>query len=200
MDVTVKCPNCNRQVSPKNQYCIYCGYTLSGDSSDIIYPEPPRDMPPPDSEVMPEAYDGPRYCPRGHDVPDPSLGFCPICGSPLVETPSIETASSEGTMTGKSPQPRINRKCRGCGYECDDPDLSFCPSCGIPFESEEVNAPEWKCVCGATNPEDLSFCTSCGKPKGWRLSSVEHSGSEPGHHTVPEGMRPPTEYDLEPKA
>lgn len=206
MDITVKCPNCFQQVSKENRFCIFCGYDLSrvsdtAASTDTVpvIPEPPVTSSTP--------YDGPQYCPRGHDVPDPSLGFCSICGSPLVETPSPgESAIEEKGSTSKAAyvptSPRINRKCKECGYDCDDPDLIYCPSCGVPLDNEAIEGtpdPGWLCACGNTNPSEMGFCSSCGKPKGWR--PTEHK-TEPKHEPVhiPKGMKPPTDSDLAPKA
>ena len=207
MNITVKCPNCYQQVSNDNRFCIFCGYDLSGTES-----VPEDDLPTPElSDPVnsdPVFFDGPRFCPKGHDVPDPSLGFCSTCGSPLVDKPSEseETEREEEPPTSEEPVARmskpdtiISRKCK-CGYVCDDPALSFCPACGIPLDAtESVDDSGWVCVCGQLNPSDMLFCSECGKPKDWKPAtyepSVEHEGID-----VPIGMKPPTDSDLDKKA
>lgn len=192
MDVTIKCPNCYQQVSKDNRFCIFCGYDLSDmDSSSSVELSTGGAV----TDDRPAAYDGPRYCPKGHNVEDPSLGFCPTCGSPLV----FEAASGGKVEEERSFIPEVrryaSRTCK-CGYACDDPDLSFCPSCGLPLETEDTIALErWECICGATNDMDLGFCEECGKPKGWRPSSST-STPEDKMIEIPSGMVPLTESDL----
>lgn len=211
MKITVKCPNCHKQVPEENRFCIYCGCDLSRLSTDVThgktYDEP---LPPADddgSTVLSDPdYTGPCFCPKGHDVLDPSLGFCSICGSPLVDEPSAdknpddfgdtddcEPVGEEVEEPEDEPAPVVSRKCR-CGYICDDPELNFCPSCGMPFDSE-ISPSElgWICVCGEKNPLDMSFCSACGKSKKYKEDPPE----EP---IIPGGMKPPTEYDLLEKA
>ena len=196
MDITIKCPNCYQQVSKGNHYCIFCGYDLTSGS-----PEDARSIPASDvyADSSPESisYDGPRYCPRGHDVPDPSLGFCPTCGSPLVNEPSAGTSKAKYTpdVTSAPVGHRINRTCK-CGYICDDPNLSFCPACGFPFDSSSPSDnPGWVCACGATNKSDMGFCVSCGNSRGWRPSEAKHTKSDSDTY-IPSGMKPPKDDDL----
>ena len=193
MDITIKCPNCYQQVSKDNRFCIFCGYDLEkassavkGDSVSIGADTSGTDSP---------FYDGPRFCPKGHDVPDPSLGFCPTCGSPLVNEPSTKTTSTEEpTRRKSSSRPVITRKC-SCGYVCEDPDLNFCPSCGLPFDtSAATDGERWTCTCGNTNSSEMEFCVECGKPKGWHPRKEEGVAHEETH--IPDGMEPPKETDL----
>lgn len=202
MDITIKCPNCYQQVSKDNKYCIFCGYDLSGASAS-----PSTEIPPvaPDSPVVGTiVHEGPRYCPKGHDVPDPSLGFCSICGSPLVNEPSGGFTPVEETAAytpPPSPRHYSNRKCK-CGYVCDDPDLSFCPSCGLPLDDSGVSDdPGWICACGERNSSDMGFCVSCGKPKGWRPTETKPEPSKPSEESfIPSGMKPPRDDDLDVKS
>lgn len=203
MDITVKCPNCYQQVSREERYCIFCGYDLTKSKSDVHVSEAasvPADEPPAGAT----SYDGPRYCPNGHDVADPSLGFCMICGSPLVNTPSSGAAATEAPSSAATP-PCAVRRC-SCGYECDDPDLSFCPSCGKPFDEEapadggtSTGEGNWTCPCGQSNSGDMGFCIACGQPRGWRPSEPRVEPT-PAKTYIPEGMKPPTDNDLEVKA
>ena len=144
MNISVKCPNCYRQVSRENRYCTFCGYDLSGTAES----DPPAAGS--SAETEPEDagssyYDGPRFCPNGHDVPDPSLGFCPVCGSPLVEdapvskvklskVPAVEVPPAPARPMPDPPRSMPPRRCR-CGYVCDDPELDYCPECGLPLDS-----------------------------------------------------------------
>ena len=203
MKITVKCPNCNQNVPHENRYCLFCGYDLSEkpgvpaeDLTEPVIPDP--------AEAEPAPYDGPRFCPRGHDVPDPSLGFCPVCGSPLTDAPSgpAEPEPEPGpeevpVFPETRPAPAAIRTCGRCGYECDDPEMGFCPQCGMPFdEPAPAEEPGWRCACGKENPPDLSFCLDCGKPKGWTPASGKPA-RHPADDSVPEGMKPPTKWDLD---
>ena len=93
MKITRKCPNCFQENSSEDLFCIFCGYDFRGTAPAGIPESGGTSIP---DEPAAAAYDGPRYCPRGHDVPDPSLGFCPICGSPLTDRPADESASADG--------------------------------------------------------------------------------------------------------
>ena len=165
-----------------------------------------------------EGYAGPKYCPKGHEVADPSLGFCPVCGETLVDIPAVKTEPEVEIASPKAVEADddfeeveeiveiaddddfeevVTRKCRKCGYECDDPALSFCPICGQPFGSatEPPELPKgWVCRNGHKNPESTRFCTVCGSRRG----DVGHKTPEPpvSGFTKPKGMEPPTEDDL----
>lgn len=211
MKISVKCPNCYQQVSKENRFCIYCGYDLEGVSSDVPEDKPVSFVPAPVApDPMP--YTGPRFCPKGHDVPDPSLGFCPTCGSPLVDEYSAEDSSAEEASITEEPVVTderelekkesiafTSRKCR-CGYVCDDPELNFCPACGIPFDSDDYK-PEveeespWRCTCGKMNPAEMLFCTACGSRKD-RKPTPGGMPKETGEAVIPSGMKPPTDDDL----
>lgn len=201
MKITIKCPNCYQQLSSDNRFCLYCGYDLSKTSESSEEEPVLGDVE--STKTDPAPYDGPCFCPKGHDVPDPSLGFCPICGSPLTYEDSAyeETGYEESPEIPEMPRREkpvhiVSRKCK-CGYICDDPELSFCPACGIPLDSASHTEPYgWECVCGEMNPMDSDFCSSCGKPR----ESDEHKGESGGKSSeppIPYGMKPPTESDLD---
>ena len=85
MKISVKCPNCFQEVPEGNRFCIHCGYDLSGDAADSSAAKASVPVPTEAGRGAAAAFfTGPRFCPKGHDVPDPSLGFCPVCGLPLV--------------------------------------------------------------------------------------------------------------------
>ena len=194
MDITVKCPICHNQVPKENRYCLICGHDFSKDATESTTEESTKTL-----TDSPAPYDGPRYCPRGHDVPDPSLGFCPTCGSLLVNEPVGSYASVDPPDSNPPPAIRI---CSNCGYPCDDPDFRVCPQCGYAFDGTNsvdngsAKPSEWKCaICGTFNKPDTSFCIECGKVKG--SIPVEEKGlGDSGDGHVPTGMRPPTDGDL----
>ena len=225
MEITVKCPNCYQQVPIGNAFCIHCGYSLNKASE----PETPAFVPDAPASAEEEAaeapipYDGPRFCPNGHDVPDPSLGFCMVCGSPLVDEPvssgdgSGSSGDADSARTPKEPEPAPElpkepepvrprasiRTCSHCGYVCDDPDLSFCLNCGIPFEDaaspDPAPAPAsgWTCECGHDNASDSAFCEKCGRPRDARTPEPAPGAMPASEETeIPEGMRPLTMQDL----
>lgn len=195
MKITVKCPNCFKQVSKEDRYCVFCGYDLEG----VAPAAGGADA----AEAEAYFYDGPRYCPNGHDVSDPSLGFCPTCGSPLVDEPSAGTAVRSAPSPSPAPSPRlVVRKC-GCGYVCDDAELTFCPNCGMPFDDGAPSGggpdrSDWICACGTSNPYDMDYCIGCSNPRGWRHSRKEVPVEEEKPF-IPDGMEPPTDSDLEVK-
>ena len=210
MNISVKCPNCSRQVSNENRYCTFCGYDLAK-AADFDAPAAgsPADTVPEDTGAA--YYDGPRFCPNGHDVPDPSLGFCPVCGSPLVDAPAAEErpAASPAIEVPPAPAPARAvpvRKC-SCGYVCDDPGLSYCPECGLPLDTAaEVYDSGWVCACGEMNASDTNFCIRCGQPKGGKTKGGEPTRPEPKAYSadsdgpIPSGMKPPAEADLKVKS
>ena len=199
MDITIKCPNCYQQVAKDNRFCIFCGYDLTG-SSPVSAEKDPGGYAPAEPAAESGPYDGPCFCPKGHDVPDPSLGFCPVCGSPLVNDPCApeEPAAPAAEIPAAPPEPvraPVIRKC-SCGYLCDDPDLSFCPACGLPLDgTSSAGASPWVCSCGESNGPDMNFCIVCGKPKGWKPSAPTPAGSG-AEVRIPEGMKAPGDDDL----
>lgn len=201
MEITVKCPNCYQQVPIGNAFCIHCGYSLNkaaGPEALAFVPDAPASA----GDAAAEAtvpYDGPRFCPNGHDVPDPSLGFCMVCGSPLVDEPVPDPPREPEPV-----RPRASiRTCSHCGYVCDDPDLSFCLNCGIPFEDaaspDPAPAPAsgWTCECGHYNASDSAFCEKCGRCRDARTPEPTPAPMPAGDETeIPDGMRPLTMQDL----
>ncbi len=213
----IKCSNCLRDVPDGNRFCIFCGCPLPGDAGTPAAPAAP---------AADASFAGPRFCPKGHDVPDPSLGFCPVCGSTLSDTPGEpEPPVPEAPPVPDEPPvpeappfpappvpdpslPPVIRKCSGCGYVCDDPALSYCPSCGIPFEKPDA-APApvegtWTCAhCGAINRLDMNFCTSCGHAKVKKAddpvrpySFSDGATRRTDRVVIPDGMYLPTDDDL----
>ncbi len=200
MSKYTRCPNCLKPVFPEDKFCESCGYDLKESVSE---PEPapkaepaPEPRPAPKAEPVPEPDpvpvreepepDIPRYCPNGHNVTDPSYGFCLVCGESLVSAP--EKAQKKELVI---------RTCLNCGYTCEDPDLVYCPSCGISLKDairKTVQVPEkppevpqppkppkppepknWVCTCGMNNDSTDSFCIACGTARFGKTS-----GSVPG--------------------
>ena len=140
MDNTIECPNCYKLVSKDYRYCIFCGHDLtnaSDTSSSMI-----SSVESVTSIIGSVAFDRSCCCPNGHEEPDPSLGFCSICGSPLVTNHSGRNsfASVEVPVTEEklNKQPEKGRICK-CGHRVDDTTLSYCPVCGLPLSSSKEN-------------------------------------------------------------
>ena len=207
MKITIQCPNCFEQVSRENRYCTFCGYDLTsaGPSGEGGKSDPPGPGPAPE----PPPYDGPRYCPNGDEVENPSIGFCPVCGAPLVYEPPVipPVDKKEPEIPPDKPAPDFERICSICGYVCTDPKLKFCIMCANPFEPVSTGGgkekppekPEWVCFCGVRNSPGMDYCKECGKPKGWKPEKEPPVPPAP-EPVVPNGMKPPTSFDLEPKA
>ena len=96
--VTKKCPRCYQDIPAENRFCTQCGQDLSAPASGTeqqAVPAAYREQRWPAEAAPAPAYTQAAsapvrqtgYCPNGHDVDDPSLGFCVICGSPLVDEP-----------------------------------------------------------------------------------------------------------------
>ena len=107
VNITIKCSHCFRQIPQGNRFCIYCGKPLfladriAQQKTDAVQPSSPATesyVPTHRSADNPvhrtvassstESSEVKRYCPNGHDVADPSLGFCVQCGFPLVDKPA----------------------------------------------------------------------------------------------------------------
>ncbi len=106
----IKCPNCLREVSEENNFCIFCGVDLKT-VKDAGYE--PVDGGEPD---MPKA----RYCANGHRIDDLELKFCTVCGLPLEP---IKGVGDSGPFERKW-------KCY-CGAENNIETLT-CKECGKP--------------------------------------------------------------------
>lgn len=95
--ISFKCPRCFKEVPDGNRFCIFCGQEISaartggqklpnpvslrnhlfGNGNTNAAPDLRQEEPRPVSQS----------CPNGHEVADASLGFCPVCGVPLVNGP-----------------------------------------------------------------------------------------------------------------
>ena len=215
MKITLQCPDCHQQVPEGNAFCIFCGCKLTPPE-----PEAPAAETPASADAAwsaPAPYAGPCYCPNGHDVVDPSLGFCPVCGAPLVdeppepdileeellpvEKPRVKPVAETPEADPESPTPRpvAPRTCPN-GHTYADPSLVYCPECGMPFGAFEPEKPRWRCACGHENDMDLAFCTECGMPRDGkapgRRSAFGRHAEKPKGPTHPAGMRAPTDDDL----
>ena len=213
MRITIKCPNCGEQIDQENVFCTVCGVRLSA-VADAAEPAETT------ASVLPAADDeiaqagGAMFCsmnPREHAITNPELGFCPVCGAPLVDrVPDAETAeppmSAPLDVPGDSDEqdapasPAKPRTCRN-GHTYDDPFLTFCPECGMPLEegvAEELPArPSWTCACGQVNAEEDRFCVNCRAERGGMEKPQRKKKAEPGAKMViPEGMYLPTDDDL----
>lgn len=211
MIISVKCPNCYQQVSRGNRYCTFCGYDLSRTAEyDVPTAGAPEAAEPKDAD---SAYDeGSTFCENGHEVSDPSLGFCPICGLPLsdvpapkVRLPRIPAVEAPPAPSRPAPapfRPMQVRKCSRCGYVCDDPGLDYCPECGLPLDfPAAADDSGWVCSCGEVNSSDTHFCSRCGKPKDEPVPRPEPEPPAADRDVpVPAGMKPPVEADLKVKA
>ena len=87
---TYKCQKCHREVPNGTRFCIFCGQDLNapvaGTEQQAVpsaWLHPDQKQTPVPQAARPAAPSGTR-CPNGHPVADPSLGFCPTCGAPLV--------------------------------------------------------------------------------------------------------------------
>ena len=176
MKITIKCPNCYQDILKDDSFCIFCGYDLTSTMANPISKDSAYDNTE-ESDISSKPYSGPCYCPAGHDVPDPSLGFCPVCGSPLIDTPPVDVEETPTDEYIPEDEPEYDsghrtviRRCT-CGYECDDPDLNFCPACGLPFDLHDSS----------------EFPV---KPSDHKTGSGEKKTS------IPQGMRPPEDKDL----
>ncbi len=108
--ISQKCPRCYKEIPGKDRFCIYCGQDLSAPVAGTEQQAVPAtyrqaghtaatpsqtNYSPASTQSAPThaapAHAAPvrktGYCPNGHDIDDPSLGFCVICGSPLVDEP-----------------------------------------------------------------------------------------------------------------
>ena len=241
-DISKKCPVCGEPVSADLKFCTYCGTDLTAapeEKTAVMEEVPSTPIEPVEdfyeemtvAETSPRksaeadefvdvepVFDGPKYCPNGHNVDDPSLGFCPECGMPLVDKPA-----GSGVKLDKAPaikkvfkdgdndrddfeevedfeeieefeevEPRI---CANCGYECTDPELKFCPSCGTPFADKAKPAPKPAKASAPVKPDagDDAWeeVVVPAKP-----SKEPWSTPAPVTHSIPEGMMPPSDDDL----
>lgn len=83
--ISFKCPACFREVPAGNRFCIFCGREMAGSPPKAEERKPVASFygGMPGTEARQEAF----TCPNGHEVADASLGFCPVCGMPLVNDP-----------------------------------------------------------------------------------------------------------------
>lgn len=156
------------------------------------YEEPVPETPAPAAEAPA------LYCPNGHPVTSPDLGFCAVCGALLVS--GAPEAPAPAPAEPARPEVRfVSSKCRICGTILYDDSLEYCPNCGNRITRESaVPLPSWICTgCGAENDETNAFCLNCGKPRNAEPAPAE---PEKKKHTPPParpaGMKPPTADDL----
>lgn len=114
------CPNCGAKNPSANRFCEDCGYDMNKATSSLTTKAT-------------------LYCPNGHTISDPSLGFCDVCGEkltsvmPISKSADVISASASVADAPISPVTPIV-----------EPHGKKCPSCG------------------AMNPEDGMFCEECG--------------------------------------
>lgn len=161
MQAMIKCPVCNKLVPEENEYCVYCGVRMKAE------PEPATPAKP-----APDACAGPKYCPNGHTVSNPGLGFCSVCGKLLVDKPVPVPKAETVPHSFIDPAPSPVRRCCRNGHSFDDPELQYCPECAQPL----MDAPAVREVVPV---------------------SRETSGEE-GYGKIPLGLRFATEDDLRP--
>lgn len=197
MNITVKCPNCNAQVAHTNAFCTFCGVSLH---SPAPAPKPfvPAYEEPVAAPAAADAFTGPRFCPLGHDVPDPAPGYCQDCGSPLVYEKPVPASSYEAPAV----KPSVKRTCPK-GHTFTDASLRYCPVCALPFDEDPsvVAGSVWPC--GHLNTPSTLFCTTCGVRKGFKprrdpapAPASSASPASSGYGSIPFGLRPPTDDDL----
>lgn len=171
MEISIKCPNCNRQVPKDNDFCDFCGIKLNKSTAIETFSDSVRDsvfedsMPPVSSKAM--------FCPTCRKPVTLALGFCPECGTPLVDKLTDTDIPSVASFDAPSFSPST---CHKCKITYDDPELVFCPECGLRLG--EVPKP-------IPTPADVD-----SKPYG----SVIHRESDYG--SIPVGLRSLTEDDL----
>lgn len=169
MKITKKCPNCYQEVHADSIFCVHCGTRIEGGAA--------AEAAVPVTMAAPAAaYAGPRFCPQGHRVENPALGFCEICGMTLVDEEVQLAPEKEATAT-------LAGTIRTCvnGHTTDDPEQRFCVICGKPMtetagtqEEAEAEVTEEKRIlesrriirtCRNGHSYDdpgLVFCPECG--------------------------------------
>lgn len=195
MKMTIKCPNCNQEIDHNSSFCDYCGVSICIEAdhgeSEHMYPSP-------------ELHGAAMCCPEGHPITNPSLGFCPVCGSVLASNLDMapgDPAPEEPVYIAPKSRHLFPRTCVN-GHTYDDPELSFCPECGYAYDKSPAVTAGWTCHCGQVNGSDSSFCEGCGQPQGTTISprrKRSESHIEKPVIRIPNGLVPPTSEDLKPK-
>lgn len=189
MRYTVKCPNCGTENESGDIFCTGCGVKLSGSAvSDVDVHK---------HESVKTEPAGKKYCslnPEEHIIDDPSLGFCPVCGSVLTDAPAVKKKEIPSL-------PAAKRYCKN-GHCVMDPELVFCPECGLPLDEETKESDTtstidtWKCECGQVNLAIDRFCVSCCKERNMAKRVRKPVVAEP---VIPDGMYIPSDADLKRK-
>lgn len=149
MASTKICPNCGAKNPSANRFCEDCGCDMNKVASS---PAPKVTL----------------FCPLGHTVSNPELGFCGVCGEKL--TPEMPVPPAEDTAPVSNPfieLPVVPPT------PLDPPAGKKCPSCG------------------AMNPEDNIFCQECAA----NLTAAPTATSTPGPSLKP-SFRPAPTHDL----
>ncbi len=208
----IQCPNCLSMVDSADAFCMLCGHSLAGvaAAAEAAPAVEPAFVPAEEPVFDPAAEPAPKvvlkkeeapalYCPNGHAVTNPGLGFCDICGALLVTEVPAAPAEEPAPAVPDVPAVRfVSSKCRICGTTIYDDTLEYCPNCGnLLTPGSLVPLPTWTCrSCGAENDESNAFCLNCGQP---RTAAAPHA-AEPKKHAPPPprpaGMKPPTDDDL----
>lgn len=113
MASTKVCSNCGAKNQSSNRFCEDCGYDMNKTTSSPV-----------PTTVL--------YCPVGHTVSDPSLGFCDVCGEKLVsEKPLIE---HEPVKSIPPVFESSGKKCPSCGA-MNPADGLFCEECAAELDA-----------------------------------------------------------------
>lgn len=127
MAATRICPNCAQPNDDDSDFCIYCGTRLPVASPTI-------------GNI--------RRCGNGHEIDDPELNYCPICGLPLDSVLVVTSAKSSILWT-----------CLACGISNPD-DKAYCGNCGKPKgfrPTSHASDPIVRSPHVSTNPSDYGY-------------------------------------------
>ena len=102
-----------------------------------------------------------RICSTCQTALDPSMRFCPICGSPASGT-------GYAYYTLPPDNPEIFDACPRCGNVQLLDDARYCHVCGMPFQN--------LCDRSHVNPSYANFCVLCGCPTRNRHIKTDHFG------------------------
>ena len=200
----IQCPNCLSMVDSGDAFCMLCGHSLAGVApaaaeAPVVYPaEEPAAEPAP-KVVLKKEETPTLYCPNGHAVTNPGLGFCDICGALLVTDVAPAADVPAGPAEPEKPAVRfVSSKCRICGTTIYDDTLEYCPNGGNVLTPDSlVPLPTWTCgSCGAENDESSAFCLNCGAPRTPAAVTAPETRKRTPPPPRPAGMKPPSADDL----